>query len=189
MNMPKFVIVGGPNGSGKSSQSKPYLDDGLLFLNPDEIARVISAKTEIERAIEAGRVVLNYVRDLIDQKRSFGLESTLSGTAQLQMIKRAKAAGYTVRLIYVTTDDPAINLDRVAARVARGGHHIVSKDVIRRWHRSIEGLDRYLKVVDEATLIDNSGGAPIVVAELTSGKVSMLAPNVPIWAKQSLARL
>jgi predicted ABC-type ATPase len=182
MTRPKFFIVGGPNGSGKSSQSKPFLDEGLLFLNPDEIARVISAKSETERAIEAGRVVLKYVQDLIAQKRSFALESTLSGSAQLQMIKRAQAAGFMTHLVYVTTDDPAINIDRVAARVARGGHNIPVDDIVRRWHRSIEGLHRYLRLVDTATLIDNSGAKAFVVAELVQGKVSVVAPTLPPWA-------
>jgi predicted ABC-type ATPase len=150
MKQPLLVIVGGPNGSGKSSQCRPYLEEGLFFLNPDEIARALNPKDVHASAIEAGRVVLNYSAQLVKERRSFALESTLSGRRPLKLLATARAAGYRTKLVYIGTVDPSVNIDRVATRVARGGHHIPTEDIIRRWHRSVAGMQRYLKAVEAA---------------------------------------
>jgi predicted ABC-type ATPase len=189
MSQPLLTIVGGPNGSGKSSKSKPYLEEGLFFLNPDEIARALNPKDVRASAMEAGRVVLNYAAQLVEERRSFALESTLSGNTPLRLVASAKTRGYRTALVYVGTDDPEINIDRVAARVAQGGHHIPTDDIIRRWHRSVEGLPRYLKAVDAAWVVDNSGEVPRLIAQTVGGVTTVLYPPVPNWVDQAINRL
>jgi predicted ABC-type ATPase len=186
MNKPLLAIVGGPNGSGKSSQSRPYLEDGLFFLNPDEIARVLNPKDVRASAMEAGRVVLNYAAQLVQERRSFALESTLSGNTPLKLLATAKAKGYRTALVYVGTKDPTVNIIRVASRVAQGGHHIPTDDIIRRWHRSVEAMPRYLKAVDEAWIVDNSGEIPRLIAKTMSGVATILYPPVPAWIQQAI---
>jgi predicted ABC-type ATPase len=189
MKQPHLAIVGGPNGSGKSSQSKPYLEDGLFFLNPDEIARALNPKDVRASAMEAGRVVLTYASQLVEERRSFALESTLSGNTPLKLITTAKQAGYRTSLIYVGTIDSTINIARVAARVSRGGHHIPADDVVRRWQRSVDGLPRYLKAVDAAWIVDNSEEQPRLIAKIVGGLSTVHYPPVPNWTKQALDRL
>lgn len=59
------------------------------------------------------------------------LETILAGHTILRRLRTAKAAGYAVELRYVALDLVALNIQRVQARVARGGHPI-ALDVIRR---------------------------------------------------------
>jgi predicted ABC-type ATPase len=189
MSQPLLAIVGGPNGSGKSSKSKPYLEEGLFFLNPDEIARALSPKDVRASAMAAGRVVLNYAAQLVEERRSFALESTLSGLTPLKLVATAKSKGYRTALVYVGTDDPRINIGRVAARVAQGGHHIPTDDIIRRWHRSVEGMPRYLKAVDEAWIVENSGEVPRLIAKTVDGVATVSHPPVPAWIQQAIDKL
>jgi predicted ABC-type ATPase len=139
--------------------------------------------------MEAGRVVLTYAAQLVEEGRSFALESTLSGNTPLKLLATAKAKGYRTALIYVGTKDPSVNLIRVAARVALGGHHIPTDDIIRRWHRSVEGLPRYLKAVDAAWIVDNSGEVPRLIAQSVDGIVTVLYPPVPKWVDQAINHL
>jgi predicted ABC-type ATPase len=90
---------------------------------------------------------------------------------------------------YIGTLDSNINIARVAARVLRGGHHIPTDDIIRRWDRSVDGLPRYLKAVDTAWIVDNSEEQPRLIAKIVGGASVALYPPVPIWAKQALIRL
>jgi predicted ABC-type ATPase len=189
MKSPLLAIVGGPNGSGKSSKSRPYLEDGLFFLNPDEIARALNPKDVRASAMEAGRVVLSYAAQLVEERRSFALESTLSGHTPLKLLGTAKSRGYRTQLIYVGTKDPFVNIARVASRVAQGGHHIPTEDIIRRWHRSVEGLPRYLKAVDAAWIVDNSSEVPRLIAQTVDGVATVLYPPVPNWVEQAINRL
>jgi predicted ABC-type ATPase len=183
MRYPTLVIVGGPNGSGKSTHSTPYLEEGLLFLNPDEIARAINPADVRASALEAGRVVLNYARQLIMQDRSFAIETTLSGTTQLRLIAEAQKRNFKTLLIYLGTENPSINITRVAARVAQGGHDIPKKDVVRRWHRSIQGYRRYVALVDEAMLVDCSSDSPRFFARFENGVLTSGMPPFPAWAQ------
>lgn len=189
MNKPILAIIGGANGSGKTSHSKPYLREGIFFLNPDEIARALNPGDVRASAIEAGRMVLNYSNQLVDAKRSFAIESTLSGLTPLKLLHKAKTAGYKTLLIYITTGNPEINIKRVEMRVANGGHHIAISDIIRRFHRSIASLPDYLKRVDEAFLVDNSLQIPRLVVQLEAGIVVKAYAPVPKWTRSVLAKL
>ena len=53
--------------------------------------------------------------------RSFAIESTLSGTAHVKTIERAKAEGYDIFLIYVFLDTPDMCIARIKGRVKKGG--------------------------------------------------------------------
>ncbi|MEZ4888231.1 MAG: hypothetical protein R3E32_26110 [Chitinophagales bacterium] len=65
------------------------------------------------------------------------VESTLSGNCLLKVVQRVKAQGYQISLVYIFLDSPETCIQRVRARVLKGGHHIPDEDVIRRYYRSI----------------------------------------------------
>ena len=94
-----LYFVAGANGSGKSTISTVLLPQkGLVFVNPDDIAREMSPKNPPGVRIEAGRAALVRMNDLLSSCRSFAVESTLSGRAHLSLIARARALGYGGRL-------------------------------------------------------------------------------------------
>jgi predicted ABC-type ATPase len=77
------------------------------------------------------------------------------------MIPTWLAAGYRVKLIFLSLPSAELAVDRVAACVAQGGHP-VPEDVIRR--RLASGLRNFWKVyapiVNSWVLYDNSGFTP-----------------------------
>lgn len=70
----------------------------------------------------------------------------------------ARQHGYEVELVYIRLASSALALERVAARVARGGHDVPPQDVIRRFSRSLENLPKAVNLADRVTILDNSSG-------------------------------
>jgi len=52
-------------------------------------------------------------------------------------MKQAVEQGYKVYLYFVSTESPYINIFRVAARKAKGGHNVPEDKIISRYYRSL----------------------------------------------------
>jgi predicted ABC-type ATPase len=165
---PTLCILGGCNGAGKTTLARELLPRlGLMrFLNADEIARGLSPLDPTLSAFKAGRLVLEEARSLIAAKVSFALESTLSGRAQVALIREAKAQGYRILLHYIIIGSATQAVERVALRVRLGGHHVPGDDVRRRYERSRQHfLEDYLPLADEWGLWDNQSPPPRQIAD------------------------
>jgi predicted ABC-type ATPase len=156
---PVLCIMGGCNGAGKTTLARELLPRlGLRrFLNADAIALGLSPLDPTLSAFRAGRLLLEEADSLIAAKDSFALESTLSGSSQLALIRKAKARGYRIVLHYIVIGSAAQAIERVALRVKLGGHHVPEADVRRRFDRSRRHfLTNYLPLADEWVLWDNA---------------------------------
>lgn len=133
--MPTVIVMGGPNGAGKTTIATRLLPAlGIRhFVNADDIARGLSAFAPESVAVEAGRLMLRRIDELAKRRESFAFESTLAARSFAVLLRRLKADGYTVRLIYVWLQRPEIAISRVAERVRRGGHQIPEETIIRRY--------------------------------------------------------
>src|SRR6185436_8559035 len=141
--MPSLYIIAGPNGAGKTTFIKRFAprDLALLdFINADEIARGLSPLAPERAQIEAGRVVLDRVRQFVGQQRDFCLETTLSGRTYRKYFELARRAGYHVRLDFLFLPDVEDSIRRVADRVEQGGHNVPIDDLRRRFRVSVQNL-------------------------------------------------
>ncbi len=101
--MPSLFIISGCNGAGKTTASYTFLPELLQvkeFVNADEIARGLSPFQPEKVAIEAGKIMLRRIKELMLQKRDFGFETTLSTLSFGEHITKAKKLGYTINLTY-----------------------------------------------------------------------------------------
>jgi predicted ABC-type ATPase len=98
----------------------------------------------------------------------------------LGTIRDAYQRGYIVELYFVATVDPAINIGRIAERVARGEHHIPDDVVRRRYPRSIEHAAEIAAFAHFVGIIDNSGTEPETCVRLDDGELAVTF--VPKWA-------
>ena len=131
--------------------------------------------------MDAGRAVLLRAEELLSNKQSFLVETTLSGNTYLRMMKRAREQGYTVVLLFVGTSDVSINLRRVRGRVRKGGHNVPEADQLRRYPRSMENLGRAFELADEAVVFDNSSESHVKLAVKDKEKTTLYEP-LPGWA-------
>lgn len=166
---PQLYFIGGCNGAGKTTASYTVLPEILQckeFVNADEIARGLSPFNPESMAIEAGKLMLKRINELLHACESFSIETTLSTRSYAKLIKQARAKGYKISLIYFWLNSPELAISRVAQRVRNGGHNIPREVIIRRYQAGINNLFRiYMPIVDYWLLADNSTTPRIIVAE------------------------
>lgn len=167
--MASIYIIAGCNGAGKTTASFTVLPELLQvkeFVNADEIAKGLSPFQPEKVSIEAGRIMLRRLQDLMAQGVDFAFETTLATRSFAGLIDRAKAQGYTVTLIYYWLDSVELAVARVRARVAEGGHNIPAEVIARRYQAGLRNfLQLYKSRVDYWLLIDNSQTQPELIAE------------------------
>ena len=171
---PKLLIVAGANGSGKSTLTKRWKHRFHNRLGPvldaDAIAKTINPTNPIQASIQAARTVLTSITQLLKERSSFVIETTLSDrNRHLDLIERAHDQHYRVWLLYVGLEKPELHLNRVADRVRVGGHDVPDTDILRRLHRSLNNLPETLRRADRALLYDNSGRSMRLVTSVQSG--------------------
>lgn len=171
MSKPSCIILGGPNGSGKSSAYAKLQLDGV-WINADEIAKELTGTGDGRAAaMAAGRAAIRKLADMIATKTSFIYETTLSSQQVVNLMRDAKASGFSVGLYYVALDSVETNVERVKQRVEAGGHDIPEADIRRRYAGSLDKLAAALTYADEALLMDNSGLEPHEVFRISAGEV------------------
>ena len=158
--MPKLYIIAGCNGAGKTTASYTVLPEMLgckEFVNADEIAKGLSPFNPESVAIEAGRLMLQRMDDLLSEGSDFAFETTLSTRSYVKFIERAQAKGYFVTLLYFWLPTPEQAIERVATRVREGGHNIPSDVIRRRYANGIKNLTAlYIPLCNYWAIYDNS---------------------------------
>jgi predicted ABC-type ATPase len=175
--MPELYIIAGPNGAGKTTAAKTILPEVLKvreFVNADEIAKGLSPFNPEGVAIQAGKIMLQRMEQLINEKESFAIETTLSTISYLKTIALVKAIGYSVTLFYVWLDSPLLAIERVKRRVSQGGHNIPADVIERRYHKALTNLPKFLELVDSWYLYDNSESFYELIAKKITGKPIIL---------------
>jgi predicted ABC-type ATPase len=168
MEEKNLYIIAGCNGAGKTTASFNILPEMLNikeFVNADEIARGLSPFNPEGVSLEAGRIMLHRINELLDENKSFAFETTLSTKSYKNKIREAKEKGYTTILLFFFLKNTKMAKDRVQIRVSEGGHNIEPEVIERRYFGGVRNLfDIYLEIVDEVLIFDNSDVEPDLIA-------------------------
>lgn len=185
---PTLTIIAGPNGSGKSTFTRATRESlGVPVIDPDLEARLLRPDAPEAAALEGGKQAIKRARAYLENNESFAAETTLSGNTYLRMMAEARQKGWQVNLIYIGVADAEISIDRVAQRVAEGGHSVPQEDIRRRYARSLANLPVALRQADRTTIFDNSteaGHQPVLIIE--NGRVTEQVRELPEWLKTLL---
>ncbi len=155
-----LYIISGCNGAGKTTASYTVLPEVLdckEFVNADEIARGLSPFNPEGMAIEAGRLMLKRIEELLLKDESFSIETTLATKSYLNLVRRAQQQGYRVSILFFWLRTPELAVERVAERVQHGGHSIPENIIKRRYVAGINNLFHlFMPEVDFWTIYDNT---------------------------------
>ena len=164
-----LYIISGCNGAGKTTASYTVLPEILKvkeFVNADEIARGLSPFNPEGMAIEAGRLMLLRIDELLLKGWDFAIETTLATRSYSRLVQRAQAMGYTVHLMFFWLNSVNLAEERVETRVQLGGHNIAKDIIKRRYHLGLHNLfEVFIPIVDEWMIVDNSDLPREMVAE------------------------
>ena len=192
----RIRVLAGVNGSGKSSlMGQLLIDTGAGYFNPDTFTRQLlkldpslSFEEANSKAWHAGRTLLE---EAIAAGTSFNFETTLGANTIPALLRNAATSGAEVVMWYCGLATPEMNIRRVAARVAKGGHHIPEAKIRARWDSSRQNLIRLLPFLTELRVFDNSieataengfRPAPVLLLHLEKGKILVQASKPPEWA-------
>lgn len=163
-----LYIIAGCNGAGKTTASFTILPEILNckeFVNADEIAKGLSPFQPEKVAIEAGRIMLHRINELLDADENFAFETTLATKSYRSKILIAKDKGYNITLIYFWLQSIELAIERVKSRVLEGGHDIDNDVIKRRYINGIRNLfDIYIPIIDDVMIFDNSEGVHDLIA-------------------------
>lgn len=182
---PRLWIVAGPNGCGKSSaydrSDVEEFGGSVWIINPDLLtARIVAVEAlpSAEANLAAVMRIEQWLDASIDAYQTIGVETILSTPKYRRLVDKARARGFEIRLIYVFVSSAEIQMERIALRVAKGGHDVPEAKVRERRTRSFEQLGWFLRAADAAWLFDNSGAEPKLVGR-KRGELLQLSDAVP----------
>jgi len=125
---PWVWLLAGPNGAGKSTYAPKVRADVEEIVGPDEFAyRLVPAEPE-RAALRAGRLAVQRRNELLRERRSFAVETTISGHGQLTLVNQARHDGWNIGVIYIGLASAELAIERVRERVRQGGHNVPPDD-------------------------------------------------------------
>lgn len=194
-NKPKLLVIAGPNGSGKTSVTTQILKhewvEGCTYINPDIIAQErFGDWNSPEAVLKAAQFATEQREDCLRKGESFIFETVFSAYDKVDFLKRAKDAGFFIRLFFVGTDHPSINASRIAHRVMEGGHDVPISKIINRYSKSIGNCCIIATFVDRLYVYDNSIDYATVrlLFRGNNGKLEKIYSNINSWASEVVSK-
>lgn len=179
--MPKYILIAGVNGAGKSTLY--HLLDNLQDMpriNMDEIVREFGNWKNPSDVMNAGKIAVKCLKQLMDEERSFNQETTLCGKSIIKNIQKAKHLGYQIEIHYVGVDSIDIAKSRVKERVKNGGHGIPDEDIEKRYFESFSNLKSIIPFCNTIFFYDNTRSLDcFAVYKFNEGMI--IYPNAPAW--------
>lgn len=181
--MPHMIIIAGPNGAGKTTAAPVLLKNTLHvddFLNADVIAQGLCAFQPEKTAIQAGRIMLERIHILKQEKASFSFETTLASRSFSTWIPKLKKDGYFFHLIFLWLQNETLAISRVNERAKMGGHFVPEETVKRCYHVGLKNFfNLYEPLADLWQLYDNSNmNLDIIASKANHHKIIM---NKNLW--------
>ncbi|MBW0160166.1 MAG: zeta toxin family protein [Sediminibacterium sp. Gen4] len=182
--MPNLYIIAGCNGAGKTTASftiLPEILDCKEFVNADEIAKGLSPFQPENVSFQAGRLMLERVDELLNNRSDFAFETTLTTLSYLNTIKEAKVKGYSITLLFFWLDNVTLAIERVKTRVREGGHNIPEETIKRRYIRGIKNLISKFTAVCDYWLVINNSSRPFTFIAEGQGANETKIYDIPVW--------
>jgi predicted ABC-type ATPase len=179
---PRILVYAGPNGSGKSMIAGKVPRVGA-YVNADDLKRERGLSD-----IEAAKMAEAQRNALLGARASFTFETVMSTDRNLILLQKAKESGYSIECIYVLTCSADINVARVRARVAAGGHGVPEDKIRGRYERALALLPDLIGACGRIIVFDNSLQKVSVVFEKAPGGKGEIFPTA-LWPREKLLAL
>ncbi len=191
LHRPVLIVIAGPNGSGKTTITSRILHhewlENSVYINPDQVAQERFGDWNSADAVrQAAIYCADWREQSLDDKQSMIFETVFSADDKLDFIRRAKQAGFFIRLFFVCTESPMINASRIAGRVMKGGHDVPIAKIISRYQKSIINCKVATSIADRVYIYDNSvdGHEARILFRFADGAIIKRYTNdIPLWAK------
>ncbi len=185
---PWLWLLAGPNGAGKSTYAPKLRADVEEIVGPDEFAYRLARSAPDRAALRAGRLAVQRRNELLRERRSFAVETTISGSGHLSLVEQARRDGWSIGIIYIGLGSDELAIERVRERVRQGGHDVPAEDVRRRYQRGLDNLALIYELADRLIVLDNSSAQDPMrrVLEVNRGHFLFAQRPLPKWLGTAL---
>ena len=156
-----------------------FIERDLLFYNKEKINSYHAS------------IISDFIRNkIIINGKNLCFETVLSAKEKINFFKESKKLQYRNTLIYIATDNPKINIERVENRYLNGGHNVPKDKIISRYYKSLDNVKEILKYIDCAFFLDNSGNESIVIAKYEKQQVKNtweIYKDIPDWLNKIIS--
>lgn len=164
---PRLLLIAGPNGSGKTSITEQLYElkhkwmAGCEYINPDTIAQTeFDGWNDVASILKAAQEAERRRWKCLEEGRDFAFETVLSAPDKVAFVREAKQRGFFVRIFFVGTESPRININRVGIRYLEGGHCVPMEKIVSRYHKSMANILELATIADRVYFYDNSVDLP-----------------------------
>jgi predicted ABC-type ATPase len=163
---PLLIVVAGPMGAGKTTFYDVHLKEAFPTLLPP-----------VPHLREA----------VLGEHRSFAVEDL---TVDTELLESARNAGYATKVIFISTEDPNLNVGRILIRMSQGGQSVPLNAVPESYEESMKSLPQARKHADDVLVYDNTpdGKGHRLVARFLSGELVRVTHSSPDWLKRLFGR-
>ncbi len=156
-----YVFFAGVNASGKSTMIKAVKSfdeySSYYYVCADEVEkRLWFIEDKTQRMLKAREIALAYREALLKDGENVIFESVASHPSHVDDLKRIKDRGNKIIVVYVGTNNPAINIERIKNRGRENDAFLNDERVIRRRQNSLKLLKDFIAISDEAVVFDNT---------------------------------
>ena len=163
---PLLVVIAGPMGVGKTTFYDAHLKEAFPTLIPP-------ISHQREAALREGR--------------SFAVEDLVVDT---ELLESARDAGYATKVVFISTEDPNLNVGRILIRMSRDGQSVPLNSIPESYKESLKSLPEARKHADDVLAYDNTldGKGHRLVARFIAGELVKTTHPSPEWLKSLFNR-
>jgi predicted ABC-type ATPase len=159
-------VIAGPIGAGKTAFYDAHLKEAFPTLVPP----------------------IPHQRDaMLRERRSFAIEDL---TVDTELLESARRAGYTTKVLFISTEDPSLNAGRVLVRMSRGGQAVPLGTIPASYDEAMKSLAEARRHADDLLVYDNTpnGKGHRLVARFIAGELVKTTYTSPNWLKNVFGR-
>src|SRR3989442_7759840 len=124
---------------------------------------------------------------MLRERRSFAVEDW---TVDLELLEKARQAGYTTKVLFISTEDPNLNVGRVLLRMSQSGQGVPLGTIPESYEEAMKSLQEVRKHADDLLVYDNTenGRGHRLVARFIAGELVKTTHSAPEWLKDVFGR-
>jgi len=124
---------------------------------------------------------------MLRERRSFAVEALSVDT---ELLESARQAGYTTKVLFISTEDPNVHVARILVRMSRGGQAVPLGTIPESYEEAMKSLPEARRHADDLLVYDNTpnGKGHRLVARFIAGELVKTTHCPPEWVKEVFGR-
>jgi len=121
---------------------------------------------------------------MLREHRSFAVEDLVVDT---ELLESAREAGFTTKVVFISTEDPNLNAGRILVRMSHGGQSVPLSTVPESYEEAMKSLPAARRHADDLLVYDNTpnGKGHRLVARFIAGELVKTTHTSPEWLKNA----